>query len=117
MTLNEIVKQAYETAVAKGWHSETIENDAAVFGSKLALIHSEVSEALEAYRDRGLEETQRDDGKPEGVLAELADVIIRIGDLVGMLQAQGFNVDLEDAIIEKMNFNKTRPYRHGGKRL
>ena len=49
--------------------------------------------------------------KPEGFPTELADVVIRVGDLAGRL-----GIDLAAVIGEKMAYNITRPYRHGGKR-
>ena len=49
--------------------------------------------------------------KPEGFNIEMADAVIRIADL---MEALGLN--LEAAIKLKHNYNKTRPYRHGGKR-
>lgn len=94
--INRLCSEAYSTAVSKGWYDEPIET-----GTKLALIHSEVSEALEADRK----------GNADNFAEELADVCIRIFDLCGSR-----NIDLEKAITEKMEFNKTRPHKHGGKR-
>lgn len=48
--------------------------------------------------------------KPEGVPSEIADIVIRCADV-----AERCGFDLEAAIIEKMAYNKTRSYRHGGK--
>lgn len=50
--------------------------------------------------------------KPDGIAVELADCIIRILDWAGH---EG--VDLDTIIREKMKYNRTRPYRHGGKKL
>ncbi len=113
-----IVNEAHSMAVSKGWHDvawaalPTKAARADRLGSLLALVHSEVSEALEAYRARELEAWTREDGKPEGVSAELADVVIRVADLAGYL-----GIDLGAAIRGKMDFNATRPHRHGGKAL
>ena len=79
----------------------------------VALIHSEVSEALEEYRN-GRAQTEvyyGENGKPEGIPIELADVIIRIFDFCGYA---GINIDA--AITQKHEYNKSRPYRHGGKK-
>lgn len=77
-------------------------------GEALALIHSEVSEALEALRHGN----PPDDKIPafSGVEAELADVIIRIMDIS---KARGWCV--ANAIVAKIAFNETRSHKHGGK--
>ena len=73
----------------------------ALVAEKLCLIHSEVSEAMEGHR-KGLP----DDKLPHRPMieVELADAIIRIGDLAGAL-----GLDLGGAIAEKMAFNNARP--------
>ncbi|OHE41493.1 MAG: hypothetical protein A2Y16_05485 [Tenericutes bacterium GWF2_57_13] len=50
--------------------------------------------------------------KPEGIPSELADIVIRVMDICGY-----HGIDLEAAIAEKMEYNRTRPMRHGGKKL
>jgi len=95
MTINELVKEAHDTAIAHGWW-ETDRNNYEL----IALMHSELSEALEDFRHNN----------EAHVPEELADVLIRIFDMCGK---RGY--DLEKAVLDKMAFNKTRPYRHGGK--
>lgn len=79
--------------------------------SDIALIHSELSEALESVRD-GVLEMRLVDGKPEGMVVELADAIIRIFHLSGEL-----GLPLEEAIIAKMKYNESRPFKHGGRKV
>jgi NTP pyrophosphatase (non-canonical NTP hydrolase) len=116
--INEMVSKAHEAARSKGWWDQYGE----LFGdqynlspdeiaAKLCLIHSEVSEALEAVRGDAMD-LYEENGKPEGLPAELADVLIRIGDLCGAL-----GIDLEEAVSAKMAYNLTRTHRHGGKAL
>ena len=83
--------------------------------TKLALIGTEVSEAVEELRaGRAIDERYHsgsdDPRKPEGVPSELADVVIRCFDLA---DEAGFS--LGEAILEKLTFNATRGLRHGNK--
>lgn len=96
-------REVHRIAVEHGWW-ETDRND----GEMIALMHSELSEALEALRHGN----PPDDHIPEftGTEAEFADVIIRIMD---MAAARGLR--LPEALIAKMEYNRTRPYKHGGK--
>ena len=110
MTLAEIQTAVHATALEKGWWDED-----RTPGEILALVHSEVSEALEELRTSGGDPTSvhwRDDGKPEGFRFELADAIIRILDY-----AEYSGIDMSAAIAEKDAYNKTREHRHGGKWL
>lgn len=75
--------------------------DPNVFSCKIALIHSEISEALEGGRKDKMDD-HLPDRKSEEV--ELADAVIRIMDLAG---ARG--LDLAGAIIEKLAYNQSRP--------
>ena len=111
MTIENLIKESLQTAKSKGWWDDPDRN----VGELLALIHSEVSEALEVYRVKGKDsigENWLDErGKPEGFTVELADVIIRIADLCGE-----FELDLEESLTTKLSYNQTRPYRHGDKK-
>lgn len=75
--------------------------------SKIALMHSELSEALEAIRKE-----KKDDHLPEfdGEVVELADTIIRILDYCGR-----YRLPIGEAVIAKLKYNATRPYKHGKK--
>lgn len=130
MNIAELQKQVHNLAVSKGWWDDCID-DPDMFpshqriASAIALIHSELSEALEEVRDDNLSTywmlhgeriDDRDeappDAKPEGLPIELADVIIRALDLAGAL-----GIDMEQAIADKVAYNATRTHRHGGRKL
>lgn len=108
MDLSQTQRDVHKLAVNNGWW---IDADMKIVPEKLALIHAEISEALEEYRD-GRMETWYADGsaKPEGFGVELADAIIRILDLCGYL-----GIDVGELVELKHGYNRTRPFRHGGK--
>lgn len=108
MTINELVHQSYSLAKEKGWHDQPRS-----ILEALALVHSEVSEAVEEVRagndPREISYAENPKRlKPLGLPIELADAVIRIADLCGEL-----GIDLEKAIEIKHQYNRTRPYRHG----
>lgn len=97
--------EAYGTAKVKGWHDTPRED-----GTLIALMHSELSEALEAMR----KPDKKDEHLPNmsAVGLELADVLIRIFDYCGSRK-----IDLAACVVAKMEYNDTRPHRHGGKKF
>lgn len=99
--IQELSKLIHQRAVSKGFWEEERN-----VGELIALIHSELSEALEAYRDGD----KPDDKLPNhrGLTVELADALIRILDMAG-----GMNLDIAGAIVDKLNYNKSRAYKHG----
>ena len=117
--IQELVKKAHENARSHGfWEDyeaakmiliecimlndkkeDIIKNNINnAIATRLMLITSEISEALEGLRKNDYENFKE----------ELADVAIRLGDLCG-----GLDIDLESEILKKMEKNQTRSYKHG----
>ena len=112
MDYNAWIREIHENAVAHGWWDEKRTED-----ELMLLAVSEVSEALEEYRaGKPMEyaSASPDDPaeKPEGIAVEMIDCLIRILDWCGK---EG--VDVDEILTRKHEYNKTRPYRHGGKKL
>lgn len=126
--LYELQEDVHRTATEKGWHDQSRS-----LGEEIALMHSELSEALEEVRNekpvmyfRDACKAEHHIGGPygtgydhegnilktEGVAAEFADVIIRILDC-----AEERDIPVIEALLHKVEFNKTRSYRHGNKTL
>ena len=177
MNLAELQREAHAIAKEHGWWDED-----RTFGDLIALVHSELSEALEAYRVCGIVDCPHEHTEWAGVASELADVVIRVADMAesyGVDLASAFEslsegaserdmsmrtfgdwiatchasfslafavweygfdgaswqeylsegchgvqrlaahygIDLDAAIEAKMEYNRSRPYRHGGKAL
>ena len=135
--LNKLAKEIHRNAVDHGWW-----DDERTFGDIITLCHSELSEALEEYRAKrpmvwftctegdfqhhpcdpadihdcrnfGHEaECPYRSAKPEGIAIEMIDCLIRILDWCGR-----HDIDVDTLLAMKHEYNKTRPYKHGGKQL
>ena len=128
LPVSTLQHQAYINAKEKGFHDHPKE-----VGTLLALIHSELSEALEAHREGerwklnltpaqwkwvmneedmvALKDFLWDKSKhqgPEHISEEMADAVIRLGDMAGAM-----GIDLEQAVIRKMQINEDRARLHG----
>jgi len=96
MEIKEWQIKVHELAKEKGWWNEKRN-----IPELLCLMHSEISEALEAYR--------KNDN--DNFMEELADLAIRLFDA-----CEAWQIDLDEEIAKKYAINKAREYRHGGKR-
>jgi NTP pyrophosphatase (non-canonical NTP hydrolase) len=97
MVLAMLAGDIEEVNRANGWYDES-----RTFGEDIALLHSEVSEAFEGWRNNDM----------ENVAEELADILIRLLDT-----ASRHNVDLYAETKRKIEKNRERGYKHGGKRI
>ena len=97
MSLNDFKEEVRALNTEKGWRNGTT-----TFAEYVALLHSEVSEMLEEWRNKNYDELAK----------EYADVFIRLVDM-----ADVFDIDLDKAYRDKMDRNWQRPYQHGGKTL
>ena len=109
----ELQELLYNTALDNGWF-DTDTKDPNWIGTQIALMHSELSEALDVFRKlkdiKEIDEVFEGLVEPKGFFVEMADACMRI-----MVLAERFNVDLERIIILKNSINKLRGYKHGGR--
>lgn len=102
--MNDLAKEINEINRKNGWNVLTPKDWGEDYKvpTVLALITSEVSEALEGFRNNDKENFKE----------ELADIIIRVLDCSG-----GLNIDIEKEIENKLEKNRERSHKHGGKRV
>lgn len=105
-SINSLAEAIHANAINHGWW-----DDKRPFGEIIALCHSELSEALEAYRN-GEDMVWLNGNKPDGIAVEMCDCVIRIFDY---LAEEG--IDIESVLKQKHDYNKTRSYKHGGKAI
>lgn len=126
-TLLELVESAHKTSVEHGFWPNGERN----FGESMALITSELSEALEENRSGNTDIYVNEDGKPEGELVELIDAAIRLFDMIGRKVWEHDGefvvydapvegnvvavVDLDGAFQLKADYNRGRAALHGRK--
>ena len=115
--LTELSREIHDNAIKHGWWERNVD-----FPITVALCHAELSEALEEYRSgnpnfyyisNGFKSEDIDEigeEKPEGVAVEMLDCVIRILDWCGQN-----GIDVDRLVELKNEYNKTRPYKHGGK--
>jgi NTP pyrophosphatase (non-canonical NTP hydrolase) len=113
-----------DVAHVKGWYSPPKS-----FGEQVVMMHSELSEVIEAYRAQDHDDITKighshpveftENGeivsatpKPEGVAIEFADLVIRVFDTCAE-----YKIPLLEAILQKTAYNITRKFRHGNKAL
>jgi hypothetical protein len=115
--LNDLAREIHNANKEKGfWDDYNYYVDNALMtdslyktfnAQRIALVHSELSEALEADR-----KDLMDDHLPEytGFDVELVDAMIRIFDMAG-----AFDIDLNTIMEKKLAYNAKRPFKHGKK--
>lgn len=133
--INEMQKTVHKTALDHGWwelnNDGTANAESRNVPEQLMLMVTELAEAMEEFRDLDVHTNwyQSAEGakraasledllslarrgiKPEGFFFELADTVVRIMDTFEANHEQ-----LEDYLIIKNDYNRTRPYRHGGRK-
>jgi NTP pyrophosphatase (non-canonical NTP hydrolase) len=129
VNLQNLIGWAHQATIDKGFKAEGERRPVA---EHVALITTEIGELYEAHRDgqkpgerwydhgdgvinrESVMRKERDGvvigtlGKPVGIDFELADIVIRVCDMAGE-----YGLDLNEAVLQKMRYNATRPPKHG----
>lgn len=100
MTFDEHIAEMIKYTKKQGFYTPSSIEEVEALLVKLFLVVTELSEAAEAVRH----------GNEENFREEIADVFIRMFDIVGHMQ-----IDIEKEIEKKMTYNWKRPWRHGKK--
>lgn len=98
--LDALAMETYQISEDHGFHDGEDDNNLLKSFMRLALIHTEVAEATEELRHAEVDWDKFAD--------ELADIIIRVVDL-----AEVHDLSIGDAVVQKMEKNRGRPYKHG----
>ncbi len=107
MSLNGLAERCHSDAKSMGWYDGEVKSDL----ESLMMVVTEVSEAVEELRNEGVDSHYYSgNGKPEGFGVEIADTIIRLLDLCAYR-----DINIEQIVFEKLEYNLTRGKRHGNK--
>ena len=105
MNFDEVSTELHQTARSKGFYDRLDMTDFNSQAKQLAMIHSEVTEVLEALR--------KDKGE-KAVVEEIADILVRSFDFYeSLFQAGVVSLSLQEVFNEKVGVNKERPHMHG----
>ncbi len=111
MDIKKLQHDAFANGVAKGWYGDV--PNPAELPKYLMYVTTELAEIMEDWREgKPINEWMPDqNGKPQGIPSEFADILIWCGSLAGY-----YGFDLEAAVKAKMAYNTTRPKLHGAVR-
>jgi hypothetical protein len=113
-TIREWTDQIRDLNIAKGWRPAEGGPGNNTWGDYLALLHTEISEILENYRDRRLATYTTATGKPDDVGSEVADCVIRLLDMCDVFKVAVFDLDMDLADVSpRAPLGLTDPYSFG----
>ena len=104
-SFNRVAEQVHETHVSQGFWEQGSKRDPA---GMLTHIHSELTEVFECLRAGN---------PPDKNISDMSGVEVQLSDVIGMIMdmAQGYGLNVAEALLKKQEFNKSRKTLHGGK--